>query len=102
MTERRKPIWNSALVFLDSWGVALRHRTPWRDLTPRQRQAMMVRGGLQFAVLSAAMYDLRRRPASQIRGPKLLWAAICLVNYLGVGPLAYLLLGRRQPVARPQ
>ena len=102
MTERQKPSWNSALALLDSWGVALRHRTPWRELTPRQRQAMMVRGSLQLAVLSAAIYDLRRRPTSQIRGPKLLWAAICLGNYLGVGPLAYFLLGRRQPVRRPE
>ena len=99
MTERRKRFRNSVLGLLDSWGVALRRRTPWRELTPRQRQAMMVRGALQLGLLSAALNDLRRRPASQIRGPKPLWAAISFVNYLGVGPIAYFLLGRRQPVA---
>jgi hypothetical protein len=99
VTERRKQFWNSALVLLDSWGVALRRRTPWRELTPRQRQAMVIRGGLQLAVLFAALIDLRRRPASQIRGPKALWAAISFVNYLGVGPLAYFLFGRRRPVS---
>ena len=95
MTERRKQFWNSALALLDSWGVALRHRTPWGELTSRQRQAMIVRGAIQLGLLVAALNDLRRRPASQVRGPKPLWAAISLVNYLGVGPVAYFLLGRR-------
>ena len=96
MTERRKQFRRSALVLLDSWGVALRRRTPWRELTPRQRQAMIIRGALQLGLLSAALNDLRRRPAGQIRGPKALWAAISFVNYLGVGPIAYFLLGRRR------
>jgi hypothetical protein len=95
--DRRRQFSNSALVFLDSWGVALRRRTPWRELTRRQRQAMIVRGALQVGLLSAALYDLRRRPARQIRGPKPLWAAISLVNYLGLGPIAYFLVGRRKP-----
>ena len=101
MKDRDRQLRNSASMLLDSWGVALRRRTPWRELTRRQRQAMMVRGGLQLAVLLAALNDLRRRPASQIRGPKPLWAAISFVNYLGVGPIAYFLFGRRQPEARP-
>ena len=99
MTDRGEQFRNSASVVLDSWGVALRHRTPWRELTPRQRKAMMVRGALQFGLLSAALYDLHRRPASQVRGPKPLWVAISLTNYLGAGPIAYFLLGRRRPVA---
>ena len=99
MTDRGKQFLNSASVLLDSWGVALRHRTPWRELTPRQRKAMMVRGALQLGLLSAALNDLRRRPAGQIRGPKPLWLAISLANYLGAGPIAYFLLGRRRPVA---
>ena len=54
----------------------------------------MVRGGLQLGLLSAALNDLRRRPASRIRGPKALWVVISLVNYLGIGPVAYFLFGR--------
>jgi hypothetical protein len=96
VTERRRQFGNSALAFLDSWGVALRRRTPWRELTSRQRQAMIVRGALQLALLSAALNDLRKRPAGQIRGPKALWAAISFANYLGAGPIAYFLLGRRR------
>ena len=99
MRDRGKQFPNSASVLMDSWGVALRHRTPWRELTSRQRQAMMVRGALQVGLLAAALNDLRRRPASQIRGPKPLWAVISFANYLGVGPIAYFLLGRRWPVA---
>jgi hypothetical protein len=101
MNQQRKQIWNSARVFLDSWGVVLRQRTPWRELTPRQRQGMIVRGALQLGLLSAALNDLRRRPAGEVGGPKALWAAISFVNYLGIGPIAYFLLGRRQPVAHP-
>ena len=101
MTDRDKQFRNSASALLNSWGVALRHRTPWRELTSRQRQAMMVRGALQLGLLSAALYDLRRRPASQIRGPKPLWLTICSANYLGAGPIAYFLLGRRRPVTHP-
>ena len=96
MTGRGKQFRNSASVLLDSWGVALRHRTPWRELTPRQRKAMMVRGAVQLGLLAAALNDLRKRPANQIRGPKPLWLAICFANYLGAGPIAYFLLGRRQ------
>jgi hypothetical protein len=94
--DRRQHAMNSALVFLDSWGVALRRRTPWRELTRRQRQAMIVRGALQVGLLAAALNDLRRRPADQIRGPKPLWAVISLINYLGLGPIAYFVIGRRR------
>ena len=100
VTEQGRKFRNSASALLDSWGVALRHRTPWRELTPRQRQAMVVRGALQVGLLAAALADLHRRPASEVRGPKPLWAAISFANYLGVGPIAYFLIGRRRPVAQ--
>jgi hypothetical protein len=100
VTDRGKHFRRSVSVLLDSWGVALRHRTPWRELTPRQRQAMMVRGAVQLGLLAAALNDLRSRPVSQVRGPKPLWTAICFANYLGAGPIAYFLLGRRRLVAQ--
>ena len=99
VTERGEQFRNSASVVLESWGVALRHRVPWRELTPRQRQAMVVRSALQVGLLAAALKDLRRRPASQIRGPKPLWAAISFANYLGTGPIIYFLLGQRRQAA---
>jgi hypothetical protein len=48
----------------------------------------------------SALVDLKRRPASQVRGSKARWAtAVVLVNSVGAVPLAYLLYGRhgRQP-----
>jgi hypothetical protein len=38
--------------------------------------------------------DLRRRPPDQVNGPKPLWVAISLVNF--VGPLAYFAFGRKR------
>jgi hypothetical protein len=35
------------------------------------------------------LVDIRRRPASQIRGSKRIWAATALVNSAGIGPLVY-------------
>ena len=96
MSKRGEHVGNSVLVILDSWGVSLRRRTPWPELTPRQRRAMMIRGGLQLGLLSVALTDLRTRPASRIRGPKVLWVIVSLVNYLGIGPVAYFLFGRRR------
>jgi hypothetical protein len=56
----------------------------------------MVRGAVQLGLLCAALNDIRRRPTSQMRGPKALWATISFVNYMGIGPVVYFLLGRRQ------
>jgi hypothetical protein len=98
--ERGKDVMDSALTQLDSWGVVLRRRTPWRDLTPRQRQGIVIRGTLQLGLLGAALNDLRRRPATELNGPKVLWVAVTCVNYLGIGPLVYFLFGRRGPGSR--
>lgn len=71
----------------------------WSDLSPRNRKlivaAAVVEGGLKAAVL----VDLKRRPASQIRGSKQLWAAAMLVNSAGVLPLAYFVYGLRPAAA---
>jgi hypothetical protein len=81
---------------LASWAVVLPGGRAWRTLTRQQRVLASVRGVLQLAVLVAALIDLRRRPAAQVRGPKRMWAVVACVNYLGIGPLIYLLLGRRR------
>jgi hypothetical protein len=55
---------------------------------------MIVAGAaFEIALTAFALADLARRPASQVRGPKLLWAATCFVQ--PVGPISYLMLGRR-------
>lgn len=95
-----KQVQASVFSRLESWGVMLRHRTPWKELTVRQQRAMIARGAIQVGLLAAALNDLRRRPAAQIHGSKVLWAIVSCINYLGVGPVAYFVLGRRRPASR--
>jgi len=66
----------------------------WGELSPGQRGGIVAAAIVQFALLAAALRDLRRRPASEVRGPKPLWAAVSFVNF--VGPLTYFTVGRRR------
>ncbi|MCD9197818.1 PLDc N-terminal domain-containing protein [Aeromicrobium wangtongii] len=65
----------------------------WSDLTPGQRRAVYVAGALEAAATAAAWRDLAKRPAEDVRGPKLVWRLVSFVQ--PVGPLAYFTLGRR-------
>jgi len=67
-------------------------RRRWRDLTTRQKTAIVVAAAVQFLLVGIAVTDLARRPAAQVRGPKWAWAPAMAVNF--VGPLAYLRWGR--------
>ena len=69
-------------------------RRSWRDLTRRRRLLLIAVGVVRLALLAAALFDLRRRPSEQIRGPKLLWVALSFVNI--VGPVSYFVVGRRR------
>jgi len=70
----------------------------WSDLSPQQRTGMIVAGAVQLALAAAAWTDLARRPAEQVNGPKGVWAVVIAVNF--VGPIAYLVFGRRRDAAR--
>ena len=65
----------------------------WSDLTLTQQGLILASGAVELALTVAALFDLARRPADQVRGPKPLWVLGCIVQ--PVGPLAYLALGRR-------
>jgi hypothetical protein len=68
----------------------------WSDLDPRTQQAIMLATGLDAGLKAAALIDLARRPASEVRGSKARWAAvIAVVNSVGVIPVVYFLYGRR-------
>jgi hypothetical protein len=68
----------------------------WSDLTPRQRRLILVGVTYEAILKIAALVDLKRRPADQVRGPKWLWAvAVFLVNSVGAVPLAYFRYGRK-------
>ncbi|MBX5442622.1 MAG: PLDc_N domain-containing protein [Solirubrobacteraceae bacterium] len=69
-------------------------KKPWSELSPRQRAATLTAVAVQLSLLTAALTDLRRRPASEVRGPKRAWVLASFVNF--VGPLAYFAFGRRR------
>jgi hypothetical protein len=66
----------------------------WNELSQRQRGIIVGSGVVQLILLVVALADLRRRPPDQVNGPKPLWLAVSLVNF--VGPLAYLAFGRKR------
>ena len=76
--------------------MSLPRGVPWRERTSGQRLRFILQAGVQLGLLVAALYDLRKRRADQARGPKRIWALVCGVNYLGLGPIAYFLIGRRR------
>lgn len=69
----------------------------WNDLSPRTRKLILVGATCDGLLKMAALRDLRRRPAAQVRGRKWVWVvALSLVNSAGVLPAAYFGYGRRQ------
>jgi hypothetical protein len=79
-----------------SAAMSLPSGVPWRERTTKQRLRIILQAGIQLGLLVVALYDLRKRQADQVRGPKRIWALVCGVNYLGLGPIAYFLIGRRR------
>ena len=74
----------------------------WSDLSTRSRRLIMAAAVAEGILKTAALIDIKRRPASQIRGSKWIWApVVVVVNSFGGAPIAYFVFGRRrQP--RPQ
>ncbi|MGD9989954.1 hypothetical protein [Pseudonocardia sp.] len=69
----------------------------WNDLSPGVRKLLVVAGSADAALRAAALFDLRRRPAEQIRGPKWVWVtALSVVSSAGLLPLAWFVVGRRR------
>lgn len=83
--------------------MAAERRKQWSDLSTRTRRLIIV-GAVGEGILKvAALVDIRRRPASQIRGPKWVWAtAMAVVSSAGILPISYFLLGRRQTPSQPE
>lgn len=67
----------------------------WADLSQTQRRLVVAVGAVQLGLLTAAQLDIARRPASEIRGSKIRWRLITLINF--AGPIAYFLRGRKKP-----
>src|SRR5262249_16408677 len=63
----------------------------WSDLSDRSRRLIIAAAIAEAIFKTAVLIDLKRRPASQIRGSKRTWiVAAVLVNSAGLGPLSYL------------
>jgi hypothetical protein len=70
----------------------------WSDLSGRTRTLIITVAVADGILKAAALIDIKRRPASQIRGPKWVWApVVAVVNSAGVVPITYFVFGRRQP-----
>jgi hypothetical protein len=76
--------------------MAASKKKSWKDIHPKQRARIAVLGSVQLALQAYALKDLKKRPASLVRGPKPAWFAASFLNFLG--PAAYLLFGRKKPV----
>ena len=71
-------------------------RKKWRELSPRTRKIVGAAAAVEAVLKAAAFADLVKRPASQVRGPKPIWAvAIMFVNSAGLVPIVYFVRGRR-------
>jgi hypothetical protein len=72
----------------------------WSDLSDRSRRLIIATAIAEAILKTAVVIDLKRRPASQIRGSKPAWIVVAvLVNSAGIGPLSYFVFGRRRHAA---
>lgn len=69
-------------------------RKKWSELSPAAKAGIVGMSVVELVLLVVAGRDLRSRPPEQVRGPKLLWTLLLPVQ--PVGPIAYLLAGRRR------
>jgi len=65
----------------------------WDGLTTFRRVGLVALTAVEVVCTTAAAFDLMRRPAPLVRGPKALWWPAIFVQ--PVGSIAYLRWGRR-------
>ena len=71
-------------------------RKRWSELSRRTRESIIVAATFEGVLKVIALVDIKRRPASEIRGSKPRWAtAVLLINSAGLVPIAYFVYGRR-------
>ena len=72
----------------------------WQDLSVQTKMRIVIMGVVQVVLLAAALWDIRRRPATEIRGRKVAWLAVSFINF--VGPIAYFIFGRKPAAVLPE
>jgi hypothetical protein len=69
----------------------------WSDFSPGTRRLIIIGAAVETSLKAAALVDLKRRPASEIRGSKWMWVpALTVLNSAGLAPLTYFVWGRRR------
>ena len=72
-------------------------RRRWSDLSERTRRLLITAAVADCALRVTALIDIKRRPASQTRGQKRVWAAaVAIISSAGVLPISYFVFGRRR------
>jgi len=66
-------------------------RRRWRDLSERQKTAILTLVSVELSLTATAAADLLFRDQGALRGRKALWWPVLLVQPFG--PIAYLVLG---------
>lgn len=66
----------------------------WKDLGAMEKSAVICLSVAQLSLLVAALTDIYRRPAGEIRGGKPAWAAASFVSF--AGPISYFVFGRKK------
>jgi hypothetical protein len=66
----------------------------WSDLTAVEKRIIILSSVVQVSLLAAALNDILRRPASQIKGKKWVWLLVSFINFFG--PISYFLFGRKR------
>ena len=66
----------------------------WQDFSPVQQVTIIAAALVELSLLVAALVDLKRRPAVEVRGRKGVWAVVSFVNF--VGPISYFAFGRKR------
>lgn len=74
--------------------VEKRSKPKWGEMNAVQRAGMITMALIQFSLLAAALWDLRTRPADEVRGDKRLWVGVSFINF--IGPISYFLIGRKR------
>src|SRR5260370_40420468 len=69
----------------------------WSDLSPRSRRLILAAALAETGLKAAVLADLRRRPASQVRGSRRGWGGAVVGHSAGGRPLWDFSLVRRRP-----
>jgi hypothetical protein len=73
---------------------AARKRKKWSEQSPGRRVRIVVQMLVQLSLTAWTLWDLKRRPASQINGDKRWWTFGAFVQPFG--PIAYIIFGRKR------